>query len=138
MRYENCSKEEAELKLLTDDDIYYSFIDDNRISKRYTPIFFGVFDGDKLIGVNSGHRTKDDEYRSRGLWVDPNYRGRKIAKILLQATINRSVKEGCKLIWTLPRQSSMPTYSSVGFEKQSDWISEGMKYGPNCIAIKYN
>jgi|LWDU01.1.fsa_nt_gi GNAT superfamily N-acetyltransferase len=136
MRYENCSEVEAIQKL--DVKTYYSYTHDMRIFNNYTPTFFGVFDGDKLIGVNSGHRTKDNEYRSRGLWVDPDYRGKKIGKILLQSTINRSVKEGCKLIWTLPRQSSMPTYSSVGFEKQSDWISEGMEYGPNCIAIKYN
>ena len=30
---------------------------------KYTPTFFGVFDGQELIGVNSGHRTKDILYR---------------------------------------------------------------------------
>jgi GNAT superfamily N-acetyltransferase len=136
MRYENCSETEAIQKL--DVKTYYSYTHDMRIFNNYTPTFFGVFDQDKLVGVNSGHRTKDNEYRSRGLWVDPDYRGKKIGKILLQSTINKGVEEGCDLIWTLPRQSSMPAYSSVGFEKQSDWISEGMEYGPNCIAIKYN
>ena len=133
MSYENCSEAEAIAKM--DIKTYYGYTHDMRIFKNYIPTFFGVYDKNKLVGVNSGHRTKDKEYRSRGLWVDPDYRGKKIGKILLQSTINKSIEEGCDLVWTLPRQSSMPTYNSVGFEKQSDWINEGMMYGPNCIAI---
>ena len=140
MRYEECSKDEAERKLIKEkgNKKFFSYTHDNRIPKKYTPTFFGVFDQGKLVGVNSGHKTKDDEYRSRGLWVDPICRGKKIAKILLQACINKSIDEGCSIVWTLPRQTSMPAYKSVGFEKESDWFNEGVLYGPNCIAIHYN
>jgi GNAT superfamily N-acetyltransferase len=136
MRADKCSKEEATRRIYEDCTIHYGYTHDNRIYKLYTPTFFGVYDNEKLIGVNSGHRSKKNEYRSRGLWVDPDYRGRKIGKILLQATINKAVEEGCDLIWSLPRESSMPVYNSVGFDKKSDWITKGVLYGPNCIAIK--
>ena len=39
-------------------------------------------------------------------------------------------------MWTVPRQSAMPAYKSVGFVQESDWFDDG-QFGPNCIASKY-
>ena len=36
---------------------------------NYDASFFGVYSKQVLVGVNSGHRTRDDLYRSRGIWV---------------------------------------------------------------------
>jgi len=36
---------------------------------NYPVTFIGAFTEDKLIGVNSGHKTSELHYRSRGLWV---------------------------------------------------------------------
>jgi GNAT superfamily N-acetyltransferase len=89
----------------------------------------------KLIGVNSGFKTKDDIYRSRGLYVSPEHRGVGVSKMLLKLTINSAKQGGCRIIWTMPRKSALPAYESVGFHKIGGWIDEGVEFGPNCIAI---
>ena len=104
--------------------------------KDYPVIYFGVYDGDKLIGVNSGHQTSDETYRSRGLWVDPKYRGRKILTLLLQHTIKAA--EG-KWVWSCSQNTSLKAYESVGFEKRSAWIGESFfKWGVGmcCFVVK--
>jgi hypothetical protein len=47
---------------------------------NYPVYFFGIYDQDKLVAVNSGHLTTLTEFRSRGLWVDSDYRGKKLAQ----------------------------------------------------------
>jgi GNAT superfamily N-acetyltransferase len=86
-----------------------------------TPSFFGYVVDNKIIGVNSGHGCSDQTYRSRGLWVHPNYRRRGIGRLLLQETIDRGIQEQSKMIWSYPRQSSWPTYFRVGFKLASEW-----------------
>lgn len=81
--------------------------------------FIGYFDGDKLVGVNSGHKTMDGGYRSRGLWVDPEYRGQGIGQMLLRQIIE--FRGNATFVWSYPRQSSWNTYKAVGFQLASDW-----------------
>jgi GNAT superfamily N-acetyltransferase len=85
------------------------------------PTFFGYYINDDLVGVNSGHGCSDNMYRSRGLWVDPDYRGKGIGKQLLIATINQAKLEDATMIWSFPKHTSWKTYNSVGFELASDW-----------------
>jgi GNAT superfamily N-acetyltransferase len=86
------------------------------------PTFYGYIINDKIIAVNSGHACPNQtNYRSRGLWVDPNYRGQGIAQQLLKATIKQGRREGYTQIWSYPRRSSWPTYRAVGFELASAW-----------------
>lgn len=96
------------------------------------PRYFAFYIQDNIVGVNSGHIVNKNEYRSRGLWVNKDYRGKGIAKLLLQKTIQTAKLENCNFIWSLPRKSSLYAYTSVGFEKTSDWIDEGVEFGPNC------
>lgn len=91
-------------------------------NKQTTPIFFAYKTDGKIVGVNSGHATNNNTYRSRGLWVHPDFRNQGIGKELLLATINRAVNEKAEMIWSLPRQTSWNTYKSAGFELSSDWI----------------
>ena len=109
---------------------------DMDIYHKYTPTFFGVFDGQELIGVNSGHRTKDILYRSRGIWVDPNARGRGISKLLFGAVEDVAKKEKCSAIWSLPRKAALPAYEKFGYVKQGDFFDEGVEFGPNCYVLK--
>jgi GNAT superfamily N-acetyltransferase len=88
------------------------------------PTFYGYIINDFIAGVNSGHACPNqNNYRSRGLWVDLNYRGQGIGQNLLKATIGQGHKEGYDQIWSYPRQTSWSTYSAVGFELTSDWAS---------------
>jgi GNAT superfamily N-acetyltransferase len=88
---------------------------------EYMPTFFGYVLDKTIVGVNSGHGCVDTSYRSRGLWVHPNYRKQGIGQRLLKATIDQARIEKCNLVWSYPRYTSWKTYQSVGFELASEW-----------------
>ena len=102
---------------------------------KYEPTFWAARSEGNLIGVNSGFKTNDDIYRSRGLYVSPKYRGEGVSKMLLKLTINSAKQEECRIIWTMPRKDSLFAYENVGFRKIGGWIDKGVEFGPNCIAI---
>jgi GNAT superfamily N-acetyltransferase len=82
---------------------------------KYPASFFAVWDEEKLIGVNSGHKTTNTLYRSRGLWVDPDYRKQGIAQILFDATETAARLEGCTAVWSIPRRTALSAYQRFGF-----------------------
>lgn len=115
---------------------------DMQIYEKYLPTFFAVYNnaGD-IIGVNSGHRTTDSLYRSRGIWVDPAYRNQGVAGILFCETFGQAMQERCEAVWSAPRKDALPAYEKVGFQQTSDFFDEGMEFGPNCYVyaeIDYN
>lgn len=89
---------------------------------NYPATFWGVFDGDKLVGVNSGHRTSEVEYRSRGIWVDPEYRMHGISQQLFTMTEHQAVLEGCEMIWSIPRKTALKAYTRFGFQTVGDYF----------------
>lgn len=91
---------------------------------NFSPNFFAYFVDDKVAGVNSGHRCFDNSYRSRGLFVFPEYRKQGIGIKLLEATIEQGTKEHCEFVWSYPRFNSWTTYEKAGFVLTSEW-SEG-------------
>jgi GNAT superfamily N-acetyltransferase len=88
---------------------------------NYIPKFFGYKLDDKIVGVNSGHKCFDHTYRSRGLFVFPEYRNHGVGKELLLATIEQGRKEKASLVWSYPRQESWSVYESAGFSLASGW-----------------
>lgn len=84
-------------------------------------IFFGLYEDDRLVGVNSGHQCGDESFRSRGLWVDPAYRGKGHGIRLLCATIAYACAKKSTFIWSYPRLTSRATYESSGFSISSTW-----------------
>lgn len=104
---------------------------DMEIYNKYCATFWGVYDSGSIVGVNSGHRTSDVHYRSRGIWVDPNLRGKGIAQILFSGLEEQARQEGCKLAWSIPRKSAMKAYTNYGFIQVSEYFDEGMEFGPN-------
>lgn len=89
---------------------------------EYEPTFWAVYDGDKIVGVNSGHRTTDFQYRSRGIWVDPDYRGKGIADTLFGMLQNQALVEGCEMIWSIPRKTALRAYTKFGFQTVGGFI----------------
>lgn len=102
----------------------------------YPVYFFGIYDQDKLVAVNSGHSTNDQEFRSRGLWVDPDYRGQKLAQQILRATIEQAKETGAHMIWSIPRLTALPAYEKVGFRTVGNIVDEGVEFGPNIYCEK--
>lgn len=99
---------------------YLNFYDIDNMST--TPSFFGYIVDNKIVGVNSGHSCpKSNSYRSRGLWVHPNYRGQGIGQQLLKATIAKGFDEDRTMIWSYPRKTSWNTYAAVGFHLDTEW-----------------
>ena len=90
---------------------------DMAIYEKYKPTFFIVKHQDKIVGVNSGHRTKDRLYRSRGIWVDPEFRRYGVAQILFDMTEKQAKKENCDAVWSMPRKSALPAYEKFLMER---------------------
>jgi len=107
---------------------------DKEIEKNI-PTFFGTFDGKKLIGVNSGHATNDYEYRSRGIYIFPEYRRQGISKHLFRAVELQAIKEKKNTLWSMPRASSLEAYIKFGFSVVSEEFND-MEFGPNCFVFK--
>lgn len=89
----------------------------------YNPTFYGYYVDGILAGVNSGHMCCDKSYRSRGLYVFPEYRNKGIATLLLSETIFKGSKENASFVWSLPRKESWKAYENAGFELTSDWVN---------------
>lgn len=87
----------------------------------YQPDFLGYSVGSTIVGVNSGHMCADNSFRSRGLYVDKQFRGLGIGIQLLKETMHIAKNSNAKFIWSLPRQSSWKTYKSVDFILASPW-----------------
>lgn len=85
------------------------------------PTFFAYVIDDEIAGVNSGHMCRDNEYRSRGLFVFEKFRGKGIGTILLKATIMQAQEEKAKMCWSYPKLTSWSTYQKAGFVLASDW-----------------
>lgn len=96
------------------------------------PSFFTArFDG-KIIGVISGYKTSEREYRSRGIWVDEKFRKMGIGRKLMEQIFIQAKLEKCNSVWTMPRMSAKEFYISLGFHEKK--LVEGYEYGPHIIA----
>jgi GNAT superfamily N-acetyltransferase len=122
----------------------YDFVDHYDLeNQKFTPTFWGAFDDDKLIGVNSGHMTMDRLYRSRGLFVDEAYRNQGIGKKLLLKTSSQAYHEKAIAVWSYPKYTAWLTYAKAGFNRSGysynfDWIySEDGGVNTRCINV-YN
>jgi GNAT superfamily N-acetyltransferase len=103
-------------------------------NEKVIPTFFGAFQNDKIVGVNSGYSPQEIQYRSRGLYVLPEYRRQGVAQQLLHATEGQGKREGKLLFWSMPRQEAINAYLKFGFKQVSKFYE--MEYGRNCFVIK--
>lgn len=103
------------------------------LNMSYTATFFGYMLNNKIVGVNSGHRCSDQSYRSRGLYVYPEFRSKGIGSLLLEACIKQAQLEDCKFIWSYPKKSSWKTYEKVGFSLSSIWEVSEMDINAYCM-----
>ena len=109
---------------------------DMSIYEKYVPSFWAVFDNDNIIGVNSGFATNDISYRSRGIFVWPDYRRKGVAQLLFDQIDKQATHENKTVCWSIPRKTALPAYEKAGYVKCSEFFDEGMEFGPNCYVMK--
>ena len=107
---------------------------DMDIYEKYEPTFWAVYDGQFVAGVNSGFRTTDELYRSRGIYVSKAYRKQGIAQMLFNALEEQATEEGCSQIWSYPREGSHHAYLKFDFEITSLWHED--QFGNNVYVLK--
>ena len=113
-----------------------TIIKDKTIFDKYSPTFWVIRNEDKIVGVNSGFRTEEKVYRSRGLYVDLEYRCQGLSQILLRKAMDQGKREDCHWIWSMPRKTALPAYQKMGFKKRGKWLEEKVEFGPNCLATR--
>ena len=96
------------------------------------PTYFAYKLDNKIVGVNSGHMCHDNSYRSRGLFVFPEYRKQGIGKQLLLATIDQGRNEHADYVWSYPKQTSWLTYQAAGFNLVSIWEQSELDLNAYC------
>ena len=101
------------------------------IRNLYKPKFLSIQAEGKIAAVLSGHATSNEHYRTRGLYVFPDYRRLKLPTLLIQYFIDEARSQGYKLIWSVPRVSALELYTNLGFLVKSRPTTEGFLYGPN-------
>tara|TARA_R110002072_G_scaffold301209_1_gene480511 strand:- start:146 stop:688 length:543 start_codon:yes stop_codon:yes gene_type:complete len=132
----NCMKQ-----LILDENHQYIQTDTYDLeNQKFTPTFWGAFDNEKLIGVNSGHMTLDRMYRSRGLYVNKDYRGRGIGQKLLMKTTSQGYHENAIAIWSYPKHDSWSTYGYVGFRQSGhtfnfEWEQSGESFNTKSVVV---
>jgi len=90
---------------------------------NYPASFFGIKVDGKLIAVNSGHKTSETQYRSRGIWIDPKFRRQGLSQLLFNSVKEQAILEGCNMIWSLPRKTALSAYTKFGFKPMGDFLS---------------
>ena len=98
----------------------------------YTASYFCFEIEGTIAGVNSGHACSDGSYRSRGLFVYPEFRNKGIGRALLMAAIDQARFENAKFVWSFPRQNSWKVYESAGFSLASGWFDDEMGVNAYC------
>lgn len=100
---------------------------------NYTPSYFVYIVDSKIVGCNSGHKCCDDTYRSRGLYVFPEYRGHGYGTELLIQTIKQGKIERATSVWSYPKLESWNTYKKANFKLISDWKESEMGTNAYCL-----
>lgn len=99
----------------------------------YEPSYFLYTLDGKIVGCNSGHMCCDNTYRSRGLFVFPEYRGHGYGVELLLETIKQSKIEHATCIWSYPKKSSWKTYKKARFRLMTKWDKSELGINAYCI-----
>jgi GNAT superfamily N-acetyltransferase len=109
---------------------------DVSIYKKYKPTFFNLYIDNRIAGVISGHKSDPESYRLRGIYIEKEYRGNSLSSILFKSIEKQAIVENCTNIWSFPRKESLFSYESAGYIRTTEFITQGIDYGPNCFVIK--
>lgn len=117
----------------------YSIIDHHghlSLDKSTLSCFFvkATLEDGQIVGVNSGIKTSDSHFRSRGIWVHPEFRGLHIGSGLISELEKIAKTLDCKIIWSMPRHTSIQFYQKNGFETYKQ--TSAYEFGPHYLVQK--
>lgn len=98
----------------------------------YEATYFLYISGGKVVGCNSGHKCCDNTYRSRGLFVFPEFRGQGYGTKLLLQTIKQGKIERATSVWSYPKLESWNTYKKAKFKLITEWKESEMGINAYC------
>ncbi|MBC7466591.1 MAG: GNAT family N-acetyltransferase [Bdellovibrio sp.] len=93
--------------------------------------YFAAFNNDQIIGVISGHLTKPNQCRLRGLFVMPEYRGQSVSRRLIETELNHATELGCTQIWALIRTKNIGLFAKYEFKEHM--LTNKYEFGPHYI-----
>lgn len=101
------------------------------------PTFWAYYANDQIVAVNSGHPT-DNGYRSRGLWVHPDYRRQGIGSHMVALTMLRAILTNKDYVWSFPRLEALSAYKATGMRPVGGIRADGDAFPgvKNVYAIK--
>lgn len=110
---------------------------DVSIQNKFTPSYFALCCDKEIIGVISGHKSNQEQYRLRGLYIESEYRNRFLSKKLFECIDKQARKENCNFIWSLPRKQAIKAYKSAGFVQSTKFFStQDVSWYENCYVFK--
>lgn len=89
---------------------------DHHIKDKFKWRGWAVKNGSRTVGVNAGHKSAKGHYRTRGLWVAQDFRGKGIGQMLFNAAEEQAKNEHCRWLWSYPRLQALGAYQKAGFE----------------------
>lgn len=96
------------------------------------PKFFAIKQAEQFLAVTSFYKTTENAVRLRGTWVDANYRGQRLGRLLLDQVIAEiKKKESSNTIWTMARITASSFYQKNGFRQVNE--VHGYEFGPHLI-----
>lgn len=104
----------------------------DRFSTQPDPVFYAYFIDGEIAGVNSYYEVSQDECRSRGLYVYPEFRNEGIAIKLLKFAINQNIDKKYRFIWSMPRDSARRSYEQAGFKITTGPFDMGVYINYKC------
>ena len=100
--------------------------------KKFSPLFFGLYQEQLLSGVVSVCQTDDDEFRLRGICIAAEFRNYGLSNALINTAIKHILQQNSNsIIWTLAREANLNFYSHFGFEEYKRVTN--FEYGPHII-----
>lgn len=98
------------------------------------PVFFKAVKEDQICGVVSGFATSSEYYRSRGLWVHPDFRNQGMGCALIEYVAKVAANGGYKQIWSMPRHTTLQFYLKNGFRAYNQ--TKAYEFGPHYFVKK--
>lgn len=116
--------------------LYFEELIEQNLSDAF---FFGAFNGENLIGIAGFVRGERTKTRHRGeivaMYVDPDFRGRKVGENLLRALLEAAFEiegvEQAHLTVVADNAAAVGLYEKIGFESfgvQKNYFKAGEKY----------